>query len=190
MAKKSVAVSLRKPPPADLAALVVEAVAPAIEEIAFDSVPQASSDAAPRRATKRKRPVRAPATAQEAAVEAPPPATTSPSFWHADVEEADAFVSRATMRRNTTIQLPQDVADRLAAFCTLHGREANDVVAEIIAAHLAAQRPSNTSLRALFEAAATATFERLVTWIREKLRLVVEVRNRVVSLGWSVLGAF
>ena len=137
MAKKQVAVSLRKPPPpAELAALVIEA--------SNESV-----------AAARKSDVR---ELREAA----------PS--------ADAFVGAVKTpqipgKRALTVQLPESVVDRLLAYCRLHERDLNDVVAEIIAQHLAAQNPAKLS------------FESALRWVRERLGFVMSLRARVLQFA-------
>jgi hypothetical protein len=137
MAKKQVAVSLRKPPPpADLAALVVEAAAQ-------------SNDAAPKSDVRELR---------------------------AEAPKADAFVGAARSvdvpgKRSITVQLPESVVDRLLAYCRLHERELNDVVAEIVARHLAAQSPARFSLEAALE------------WVRSQVTLVFSLRDRIVRFA-------
>jgi hypothetical protein len=133
MAKKQVAVSLRKPPPpADLAALVVESV---------------HLDAGP---------------------------TSDVRELRAEAPKADAFVGAAKNektwepvpgKRSITVQLPESVVDRLLAYCRLHERELNDVVAEIIARHLAEQRP------------ATSSFESAMRWVRSQLTILSSTAN-------------
>lgn len=133
MAKKQVAVSLRKPPPpAELASLVIEAARKS-------DVRELRSDA----------PV---ADAFVGAVK-PPPSVHVPG------------------KRTLTVQLPESVVDRLLAYCRLHERDLNDVVAEIIAQHLAAQSPMKF------------TFESALRWVRDRLGFVSSLRARVLQFA-------
>jgi len=142
MAKKQVAVSLRKPPPpADLEKLVVDAV----------------NDAGSPRPVSDVRELKA------------------------DAPQADAFVSAAKPAsvpgmRAVTVQLPEAVVERLLAYCRLHERELNDVVAEIIARHLASQRPSSQVEKA---------FDTAYEWVRSQLVVMTSLRTRVLQFaGW------
>ncbi len=136
MAKKQVAVSLRKPPPpADLEALVIQASNEAVESSPKSDV-------------------------RELRVEAP---------------SADAFVGTKAGStpgmRAVTVQLPEAVVDRLLAYCRLHERELGDVVAEIIARHLAAQRPDGM-----------LSFEAVIQWVRAQLTFVSSFRARIMDV--------
>jgi hypothetical protein len=158
MAKKQVAVSLRKPPPpADLAKLVVEAVTDA----------GSSGPASDVRELKAQAP------------------------------QADAFVVAAKPAsvpgmRAVTVQLPEAVVERLLAYCRLHERELNDVVAEIIGRHLAAQyasssvekRVENGAERSAEKGVETA-FETAYAWVRSQLVVMTSLRTRVLQFaGW------
>ncbi|MEO7092586.1 MAG: hypothetical protein ABI175_04995 [Polyangiales bacterium] len=148
MAKKQVAVSLRKPPPpADLAALVVEGVQ--------SSFPEAG-------------PI---SDVRELRAEAP---------------KADAFVATRPIdlpgKRSITVQLPEATVERLLAFCRLHERDVNDVVAEILARHLAVQTPSQEGV-----SSDGLSLDALMQWMGAQLTVLAShalaFRARVVQLA-------
>lgn len=162
MAKKQVSVSLRKPPPpADLERLVVDAIRIAPTRNG-DDTPAPSSDVRELRPSPSARSETPPALA-DAFVGAPPSIAKSTGIPGV---------------KSITVELPQDVADRLLAFCTLHRRDVNDVVAEIIVRHLAAQTANDP-----------IGVEALVAWVRSKLKLVTQWRDRLMQLGSSLLEA-
>jgi hypothetical protein len=165
MAKKQVAVSLRKPPSPEAIDAFVEG----------DAAPTTSAPPAPS-ASKRAR--RASTTKSERAVAsepspAPPSVTPAPESAVVAVEarreapaeappaeaapppaEAQPVVvgPRGAPLRPVTLYLPQELADRLAMHCIEHDRDASNVIGEALKGHLSprlgagsAQEPAEAS---------------------------------------------
>jgi hypothetical protein len=173
MAKKNLAVSLRKPPPpADLAALVTEAAMPQV-----------------RAASRRKAPVKAPIDATpsvesmavpETIIDSTPTEVAMPAAMDAFVvEPAPAPVEpvaaapapkKSPEIRGLTIELPPSVSERLLAYCTMHDRDVNEVVIEILKAHLDS-----------LPAAEAFSLKGVLEWVRGKIRVVLAMRDRVLS---------
>lgn len=190
MAKKRVAVSLRKPPPpADLEKLVVEAAQDAITPPPSSDVREtttAPKDVAPRDADafvaaalpgepiepiEPTEPIEPkPSIMSELADEVvplPPPVVAKTEEKPAN--KVDAIVSGTTP---IVVRLPDAVAARLETFCKENGREVDELVAEILARHLAKTRNEPAD-----------AFESLYRWVRAKIEVVTTFRQRLVALA-------
>lgn len=111
----------------------------------------------------------------------------------------DTFVAHAKPKpgfRAIHVELPEKVADDLAAFCAASGRDMNEVVAEILVEHLtAATAPSQdatatTSTTSTGDDAAptkkTMTMETIVGWLRDRINVASAMRTRLTQLGRMV----
>ena len=203
MAKKHVAVSLRRPPPpADLESLVVAAAGPQLAAL------KAESGRDSLKKSRRRAPV-APAIepaviasandagivdALDVAVETKVVPVAADAFVGIhdahdvhDVHPTDDLPSAARADvRTLTLELPTAVVDRLLAYCKLHGRDVHEVVADILARHLAQDGSVATDSTT---AQAIASLAALVDWVRARLRLVASIRRRLVELGRMVYAA-
>ena len=155
MAKKNVAVSLRKPPPpADLQKMVVAAAMPRVSEAVM------------------------------------PTTTTKSDVRELASEAKETFVAQAKTKpgfRSITIDLPEHVADKLMSFCSLHERDVHEVVAEIIAKHLAEATASKMPEKA--PEIPPPPMDLLVAWVKERVRIVGSMRDRIFHLGRAAFAA-
>ncbi len=109
----------------------------------------------------------------------------------AAASEVEGFVARAKPKTGfctITVDLPENVADRLMAFCAESGRDVHDVVAEILAKHFASQMQgeSEKAQPAAATPAMPTKMEALVGWLRERLQLAGAMRSRLMRLGQMV----
>ncbi len=192
MAKKRVAVSLRKPPPpADLAKLVVEAAQDAMTPPPSSDVRETTTaprDVAPRgadafvAAAPKVELAEAPISLEpfepfvlHEVVPLPPPVAAKIEAPVAVVEPAIPAVKTSAIVSGTTpivVRLPDSVAARLETFCKENGREVDELIAEILARHLAARTSDPQS-----------AFDSVYRWVRAKIEVVTTFRDRLTAFA-------